>query len=76
MASRGIGFMTMDQFHTVVELAESLGITRQAVYLRINKGQIRTVSFGKNKYLIEHKEFVRWTNMYHPFMHYKSKGNN
>ncbi len=46
----------MKNYYSTVELAKSLGISRQAILKRIKKGQIRTGKIGRN-YFIYRKDF-------------------
>lgn len=47
--------MSEKEFYTVAELAELLGVSRQAVFKRIKEGKIQAEKVGRN-YIIQKEE--------------------
>ena len=60
------------KFYSVRELAVALGISRQACYARVKRGQIRTVAFGDRGHLVPALEFEKWTKVFKMGMHHKT----
>lgn len=51
--------MSMKNYYTIQRLADEIGITKQAAYLRVKQGQIKTVEIA-GRMLIPESEFRRW----------------
>ena len=45
---------------TITEAARELGLTRQSVHTRLQRGQMRGVQVGKGIWLIHEDEVRRW----------------